>query len=228
MKMKESALIVVDPQRGFMPLQEGLRLGVGGFGELPIDGGEEIVPNVNRLLGEYAIRGCFTAITQDWHPTETAHFSDNPDYRETWPVHCVADTDGAKLHPNIVVPTTTENFKKGMEALKPGEVDLSYSGIYAVNVLGQTLGERLKLLRNQGLKHITVAGNAIDVCAGSTALHCVTEIAQNDPDFRVSFAIDAGRSVSDETLRPMLEKFDELNIQFVPTYHILNDLERED
>jgi nicotinamidase-related amidase len=70
--MKTYAFGLIDAQRGFMPAEEGERLGLPGFGELGVPRGEEIVANANALLSACVIR--FT--TQDWHPRETAHFAD--------------------------------------------------------------------------------------------------------------------------------------------------------
>ncbi|HSX16139.1 MAG TPA: hypothetical protein VLF40_05080 [Candidatus Saccharimonadales bacterium] len=97
------ALGVIDVQPGFMPAEEGLRLGLPGFGELPVPGGQEIVPKMNRLMAAFAAAGHPIFTTQDFHPRETAHFSETPDYETTWPVHCVGGgcTGDLNLIPNF-------------------------------------------------------------------------------------------------------------------------------
>src|SRR5437879_3300786 len=125
---KQYALGIIDAQRGFMPAEEGGRLDKLGFGELPIPHGERIVPNINQLIGEFTAKQLAVFTTQDWHPLETAHFSDDPNFNTTWPVHCVQRTPGAELHPEIEYGFSVKQFLKGFEPLKNGADDTSYSG----------------------------------------------------------------------------------------------------
>ena len=158
---------LIDAQRGFMPAAEGVRLGVAGFGELPIPEGDRIVPPVNRLLATAALRGYRLFTTQDWHPTETAHFSAAPNYVTTWPVHCVAATPGAALHPGIVLPRGTAHFLKGDVALQAGEQDESYSGYSGHTATGESLAA---WLRHNGITEVVLGGLALDYCVKATAL----------------------------------------------------------
>ena len=84
------ALIIVDVQPTFC---EG--------GELPVEGGNAVARRVAEHVaahrGDYAL----VATTQDWHIDPGAHFSDEPDFVDTWPRHGVAGTPGAMLHPAL-------------------------------------------------------------------------------------------------------------------------------
>ncbi len=71
--MRKNAFLIVDPQRGFMPCYEGVRLNVDGFGELPVPGGELIIEPLNYLISGFVARGDKIATTQDEHPEDTAH-----------------------------------------------------------------------------------------------------------------------------------------------------------
>lgn len=203
--MSEKAVGIIDAQRGFMPLEEGTHLHRDGFGELPVTDGESIVPVVNRLLGVYATLGYDLFTTQDWHPYDTAHFSETPNFTTTWPRHCVDGQPGAELHPNIITPPQTERFTKGSEVLEHGEDDLSYSGYYAEDpTTGGTLPEWLK---NRGIKEVLLGGLALDYCVGRTALDLRTKLGLD-----VIVAIDATRGINDTSVKAMLEAFDEHGI----------------
>lgn len=215
--MKGLALGIIDTQRGFMPVEEGTRLGIEGFGELPVEGGELIVPNVNRLLANYAVRDYTTFTTQDWHPVETAHFSAQPNFTTTWPAHCVADTPGAELHPAIIVPDSTKKFRKGMEILDRGEDDQSYSGYNGIDDEGKHLGE---LLRERKVTKVALGGLALDYCVGKTALDLRTKL-----DLEVVIAIDATRGIADESINSMLEQFAENDIETMTAGKVLAQLE---
>ena len=87
------ALIIVDVQPTFC---EGGELGVEGGNAVA----ERIAKYVESHRGEYA----YIATTQDWHIEPGTHWSDNPDYVDTWPVHGKAGTANAELHPAIAAP----------------------------------------------------------------------------------------------------------------------------
>ena len=104
------ALIIVDVQPTFC---EGGELGVEGGNAVA----ERIAKYVESHRGEYA----YIATTQDWHIEPGTHWSDNPDYVDTWPVHGKAGTANAELHPAIAALKITHHFKKG-------QYSPSYSG----------------------------------------------------------------------------------------------------
>src|SRR5258706_13648554 len=100
--METSCLIVIDLQNDFMP-----------GGALAVARGNEVVPLINRMASRFQ----HVILTQDWHPRGHASFaSSHPGKKpfETielsygsqvlWPDHCVQGTDGAALHPDLVLP----------------------------------------------------------------------------------------------------------------------------
>ena len=103
------ALIVVDVQPTFC---EGGELGVQGGNAVA----ERIADYVNAHRSEYA----YIATTQDWHIEPGTHWSEHPDFVDTWPVHGKAGTANAELHPaiaalNIVKETALDAKKLGFE-----------------------------------------------------------------------------------------------------------------
>src|SRR5690606_22254312 len=81
------ALLIVDVQNDFT---EG--------GALAVAGGDAAASGISDLLaaqaGDYAV----IIASRDWHDADSdngGHFSTAPDYTDSWPVHCVADTEGA-------------------------------------------------------------------------------------------------------------------------------------
>src|SRR5690606_33848349 len=99
------ALIVVDVQNDFC---EG--------GALAVEGGAEVA----RKISEDLLNTTYDVIvfTQDWHIDPGDHWSDEPDFVDSWPKHCEAGTTGAYLHPNLILgglPTSLRSafFLKG-------------------------------------------------------------------------------------------------------------------
>ena len=67
-------------------------------GGLYVRGGEDVVPLVSLEVGAAQNAGAAIVYTQDWHPQDTPHFEKDGGI---WPVHCVAGTWGAELHPSL-------------------------------------------------------------------------------------------------------------------------------
>jgi nicotinamidase/pyrazinamidase len=206
---------LIDAQRGFMPEGEGERLGVEGFGELPIPQGEQIVPRVNKLLADFAMRGLPTFTTQDWHPYETGHFADEPNYVDTWPRHCVAGTPGAELHPGIVVPNATERFYKGFIPLQLGDADNSYTGMLGFNKRFEQLPTWLE---KQGITTVVLGGLALDYCLKATALDL------RKTGLEVVTITDATEPVTQETGIHAIDELEAAGITFATTEELLEKL----
>ena len=147
----DTGLVVVDVQNDF----------ADPAGALYVTGGETIVPAVNSLVAG-ALDGEATIVyTQDWHPASTPHFEKDGG---RWPVHCVADTWGAALHPQLRVAGPV--IKKGT-----GGED-GYSGFTARDPLsGEERSTGLEAhLRQRGVMRVVVCGLALDVCVKETVL----------------------------------------------------------
>ena len=97
------AIIVVDPQPDFF---EG--------GALPVSGATATAGRIAEYLrargDEYALR----VVTQDWHLDPGDHWSENPDYVTTWPVHCAANSYGAQIHTSLADQSWDVVIHKGL------------------------------------------------------------------------------------------------------------------
>ncbi len=151
-----TALVVVDVQNDF----------ADPSGNLYVQGGEEVVPVANDQVRRAQDAGALVVYTQDWHPENTPHFEKDGG---TWPVHCVKDTWGAELHPDLEV--RGETVRKGT-----GGED-GYSGF---TVRDPETGEEARtaledLLRQHDVSRVVVVGLATDVCVKATALDAVAK-----------------------------------------------------
>ncbi len=126
-------------------------------GALAVPHGDEIADRVNELISS----GRFDLVvaTRDWHPADHGSFSERGG---PWPVHCVQDTPGAELHPELDRDGVDVVVDKGQNPQTEG-----YSGFDET--------ELASLLRERGIDSVTVVGLATDYCVKNTALDALRE-----------------------------------------------------
>ncbi|MCH8613519.1 isochorismatase family protein [Arsenicicoccus dermatophilus] len=176
------ALVVVDVQRDFC---EG--------GSLAVAGGAAVAADVADLLLSPAVREyAHVVATADWHVDPGDHWSETPDYVDSWPVHCRVGTSGAEVHPRLepALGHVEETFRKGEHAA-------AYSGFEGRSVAGETLAD---WLRARGTTAVDVVGIATDHCVRATAL----DAAREGFDTRVLLDLTAGVA-ADTTSRALAE-----------------------
>jgi nicotinamidase/pyrazinamidase len=149
----DTALLVVDVQNDF----------ADPAGGLSVAGGDAIVSNINREIQAATSNGAMVALTQDWHPATTPHFAKDGGI---WPVHCVADTWGAQLHPGLIIPADSARIRKGVNG------EDGYSGFTMRDpTTGETVPTELEaLLRDRRIARVVIVGLATDYCVRATAL----------------------------------------------------------
>jgi nicotinamidase/pyrazinamidase len=156
-----SALLVIDVQNCF----------VDG-GTLPVKGGAQIVPVINKLAPAFEN----VVVTQDWHtlghtsfasahagkkPFETTQLSYGT--QVLWPDHCVQGSDDAALLKDLKLPTAQLIVRKGFHK----DVD-SYSAFEEADRKTTTgLGPYLKA---RGIDTVFLVGLATDFCVSWSAV----------------------------------------------------------
>lgn len=143
------ALVVVDVQPTFC---EG--------GELATEGANEIARRVAAYATAHRDRYATVLTTQDWHIDPGEHFSENPDFVDSWPPHGIAGTPNAELHPALA--DLEPDFR-----LKKGQYSHGYSGFDGADEHGRTLST---ILSEAGVTEVDVVGLVESHCVKHTAL----------------------------------------------------------
>lgn len=147
------ALLVIDVQNDFC---EG--------GALAVAGGAAVAGKISRFLESTSYD--LVVASRDWHDADnnnSGHFADSdtePDYKTNWPVHCVAETNGAQYHPNLNTEDIGEHIFKG-------QGQNGYSIYEGITKSGQTFDE---LLNARQIDEVDVVGIATDHCVLASAL----------------------------------------------------------
>ena len=183
------ALIVVDVQNDFC---EG--------GSLAVAGGAAVAAAVT---GHMATGGYDHVVaTRDHHVDPGGHFSEAPDFVESWPRHCVVGTDGVELHPALDRGPIEAVFDKGEHAA-------AYSGFEGA-ADGVALAD---WLRQHDVDAVDVVGIATDHCVRATALDAVA----NGLTTRVLLHLTAG--VSEATTEAALDQLRTAGIELEGSVH---------
>jgi nicotinamidase/pyrazinamidase len=173
------ALIIVDVQNDFC---EG--------GALPVEGGAAVAGAISEYVENHHGQFDHIVATQDWHIDPGAHFSEAPDFKDTWPTHCVAGTQGAELHPELDTEHIQAYFHKGLytaaysgfegllapdEAVPTGERQPGYlpgaaDPDYAPEEDAIGLDD---WLQSHDVEDVVVVGLATDHCVMATSLDAV-------------------------------------------------------
>ena len=161
------ALVIVDFQNDFTP-----------GGALAVPDGDTIAPRLNQLAADD--RFDLVVATRDWHPAEHSSFAAQGG---PWPEHCVADGEGAQLHPGLDTALVDVIVDKGTDPATEG-----YSGFDGTDLAA--------LLRGRGIDRVTVAGLATDYCVRATALDALQAGFAVTVDDGASRGIDPGASAA--------------------------------
>jgi len=135
------ALIIVDVQNDFLP-----------GGQLAVPDGDKVVPPLNRYIAQFQHNQRPIFATRDWHPADHCSFKSQGG---AWPVHCVADTPGAKFSALLELPSSATIISKGTSARKE-----AYSGFEDTNLEA--------LLSQASVDTLHVGGLATDYCVLNT------------------------------------------------------------
>jgi nicotinamidase/pyrazinamidase len=177
--MTARALLVVDVQNDFC---EGGSLGVAG--------GSDVAAAITAHARDHADRYAHVVGTLDHHVDPGTHFSDDPDYVDSWPRHCEVGTPGAEPHAALDSSLVRAWFRKGAHAA-------AYSGFEGADADGTSLAD---WLRANDVSAVDVVGVATDHCVRATALDAVRE------GFTTTVLLDLTAGVARDTVDKALRE----------------------
>ena len=199
------ALIIVDVQNDFC-----------AGGALATDRGAKVAALISEYVEDNHHRYEAVVATQDWHIDPGAHFSDTPDFVDSWPVHCVANTEGAEIHPNLDTDYIEAYFRKG-------RYEAAYSGFEGLQAPEESVmtgehepgaplddeGPKTPLadwLDEREIQDVDIVGIATDYCVLATAKDAV------DAGYETCVLIDLTAPVHEDKLDEVITKMEDEGI----------------
>lgn len=152
------------------------------FGKLYIDDAETFKSNFKKILSFAKDNKIKVISTADWHYNSSKEISKNPDFKTTFPEHCIANTYGAtfidETNPYLYLDSTDEyvlrfsytfsdefdNFKNKLNLIKDTRniiITKDAFDVFEGNFLTQSIIDELK---NNGINTAIVFGVAGNVC----------------------------------------------------------------
>ena len=162
---KSDVFVIVDVQNDFFP-----------DGALPVPEGDHVIPVLNDYIRIFKKANARIFATRDWHPPNHISFKA---HGGSWPTHCVQNTEGAKFHSDLNLPSDTAIVSKAMDPFRE-----AYSGFDAT--------ELVNMLKTQGTTRVFVGGLATDYCVKNTVLDA------RKLGFEVVLLLDASRGINAE------------------------------
>lgn len=186
------ALLIVDVQNDFT---EG--------GALAVSGGDAVASAISAHLSAHAEEYAVIIASRDWHDADGdngGHFADEPDFVDSWPVHCVAGTEGADYDPLLTTDAITHHVRKGQG--RP-----AYSMFEGVTEDGKTVAQALTA---QGVTEADIVGIATDHCVRASALDAI------EHGVRVRVLTDLIAGVGEESSAAALAELAHAGAELVP------------
>ncbi|MGZ4792527.1 MAG: isochorismatase family protein [Ilumatobacteraceae bacterium] len=178
-------LVIVDVQRDFCDDQPGATLGVPFGGKVAGLIGDHLRSSIHDYV--------LVVLTSDWHVDPGPHFSESPDYRDSWPRHCVAETIGATWHPQLEAALSDIEGRVPTVVIRKGSYQAAYSGFEGFEQSDhRSLDE---VLRGASIESLDIVGIATDHCVAATALDALARGYSTRVLGSLTAAVDVGHGV---------------------------------
>ncbi len=199
----------VDTQKDFM----------NSNGKLYVKGAEDIKDNLKYLTELARAQNIKVVNTQDWHMKDDAEISDEPDFKTTFPEHCIVGSEGADFIPETYPKHFAGNYyiihyldtKLNLEKLNRSRNIIIYKDKFDV-FEGNDLTE--EILANIKPDLVIVYGVATDVCV----LFAIEGLRERR--YEVKVVTDAIKALPDAGLMGLYDKWRLNKVELITTKNV--------
>jgi nicotinamidase/pyrazinamidase len=189
-------------------------------GKLYVPGAEQTAPAMARLVAAAREAGVVHVASADDHELTDPEISDQPDYRNTYPPHCLRGTSGAEK-----VPETRQSDPLPLALLPypPGLVPGLVEGRREILLLKKNFNvftnpNTEPLLAALDPDELVVFGVATDVCDDAAILGFLLR------GRRVVFVEDAARGLDEERVEAVTKVWRERGVEFATADDVVRTL----
>lgn len=191
-------------------------------GRLYVPGAETIIPNLAKLTDYAHQRGIRIIASADDHVPGHRELSDRPDWRQTFPPHCMRGTPGQKKIPETALrdPLVIEPEPLDRESLRarvrahPGDI-LFHKHWFDV-FTNPNVEPVVDTLRP---RTIVLYGVATDVCNR----YAIEGILKHHPEVRLFAVKDAMKPIDAGAEEHLLKQWGEEGVRLIETAELIED-----
>jgi nicotinamidase/pyrazinamidase len=191
-------------------------------GRLYVPGAENIIDQISQVR-KFALENGFSIIAStDWHSTNNLEISDNPDFKQTFPPHCMADEPGSERVgylgelPIEYIP----NDKMDADALgKLINKEQFHIVIRKQNTDVFSNPNTVELIELIAPKTVVVFGVALDVCVDQALRGLCTF-----PDIKLCLLKDATKGLEIKPADELLNEFQQMGIEITELSNLRRQL----
>lgn len=187
-------------------------------GKLPVPGAEQVVPTLGALTDYAHARGLRIIASADDHVPGHRELSATPDFRTTFPDHCMRGTPGqrkiaetALRDPLVIEP---EADAKVVDRVRAHGGDLLFHKHWFDVFTNANVPAVLDLLKPS---RIVLYGVATDVCDK----YAIEGLLERAPQAQIDFVVDAAAAIHPEDVDGLLEGWRRRGVRMVTAAHIL-------
>ncbi len=191
-------------------------------GKLYVPGAESIIPNLKKLTDYAHAHGIRVVASADDHVPGHRELSATPDFKQTFPLHCMRGTPGQRKIPETALkdPLVIEPESAPKDEL--ARTLAKHKGDILLNKhwFDVFTNENVELVIGT-LKPDTVVlyGVATDVCNK----YAIEGLVERHPDLRVFAVHDAMKPIDQDAQEHLLRQWAEEGVRVVETEEILED-----
>lgn len=191
-------------------------------GKLYVPGAEQIVPNLQRLTDYAHGHGIRIIASADDHVPGHRELSDQPDFRGTFPPHCMRGTPGqAKIAATALVdPLVIEPERQDPPALAArvrahrGDIlfNKHWFDVFTNDNVDTVLGALAP-------RTVVLYGVATDVCNK----FAIEGLLQRHPEYRLFAVTDAMKPIDQSAQEHLLKAWSEKGVRLIETSELIED-----
>ena len=190
-------------------------------GKLYVPDAATLVPNLQALTDRAHAEGIRIVASADDHVRGHRELSASPDFRETFPEHCLRDTPGqakipeTRLREPLVIEPDAEDPARLADRVRahPGDI-LFHKHWFDVF----TNANVLPVLAVLDPRHIILYGVAQDVCDR----YAIEGLLVHRPTAKLHVVRDAMKPIDRDAGERLLHRWSDLGVQVVETYDIVS------